>query len=79
MYFEGDFENNKPSGRGVWYLKTGNVVEGIFTQKPKEAGEDEEPVEEEEEGAQPKKKFDLIWQSDTNISKSAYMVNSVEQ
>jgi hypothetical protein len=51
----------------------------VFTQKPKEAGEDEEPVEEEEEGVASKKKFDLVWQADTKISTSAFLVNSVEQ
>jgi hypothetical protein len=53
-------------------------LEGTYNQKPKEAGEDEEPVDEDEEGGVAKKKFDLIWQSDTNISKSAFLVNSVE-
>ena len=50
----------------------------MYTQKPKEAGEDDEPVEDEEEGAA-KKKFDLVWQADTKISASAFLVNSVEQ
>jgi hypothetical protein len=34
---------------------------------------------EEEEGAVAKKKFDLVWQADTKISASAFLVNSVEQ
>ena len=42
-----------------------------------ELGEDEEPAE-EEEGADPKKNLQLQWQADTNISKSAFLVNSVE-
>lgn len=78
VYFEGKFQNNKPSGHGTWHFSNGNSLEGTYNQKPKEAGEDEEPVDEEEEGGVAKKKFDLIWQSDTNISKSAFLVNSVE-
>lgn len=23
-YYEGNFENNKPNGEGVWYFKNGN-------------------------------------------------------
>jgi len=51
----------------------------VYTQKPKEAGEDDEPVEEEEDGVAGKKKFDLVWQANTQISESAFKVNSVEQ
>jgi hypothetical protein len=61
VYFEGKFENNKPSGHGTWHFSNGNLLEGTYSQKPKEAGEDDEPVEEDEEGGVAKKKFDLIW------------------
>ena len=30
LYFEGDFENNKPKGAGVWYFKNGNTLHGTF-------------------------------------------------
>jgi len=53
------------------------VLEGTYTQKPKTGDEEEEPAE-EEEGALAKKKFDLVWQADTKISQSAFLVNSVE-
>jgi len=33
-YYEGAFENNKPSGKGKWVFKDGNVVDGHFDQKP---------------------------------------------
>ena len=80
MFFEGGFENNKPKGDGKWVFKNGNVLEGEYKQKPKVAGEDEEPpAEEEEEGATKKPKFDLEWNSYTNISEAAMKVNSVEQ
>ncbi len=32
-YYEGEFQNNKPSGKGKWVFKDGNVVEGVFDQK----------------------------------------------
>jgi hypothetical protein len=31
-YFEGNFQNNKPKGRGRWILANGNVVEGEYDQ-----------------------------------------------
>ncbi len=31
VFFEGEFENNKPSGRGYWQFKNGNVLEGVYT------------------------------------------------
>ena len=85
MYFEGNFENNKPKGEGVWVFKNGNRLSGTYEQKPKVAGEDEEapadPEEEEEGGAAAvkKPKFDLVWHSHTNITEAAQKVNSVEQ
>jgi radial spoke head protein 1 len=78
VYFEGKFENNKPSGAGTWHFTNSNSLQGVYTQKPKVLGDDEEPAE-EEEGVAAKKKFDLVWQANTNISQSAYLVNSVEQ
>jgi radial spoke head protein 1 len=78
IYFEGSFENNKPIGEGTWNFKNGNKLEGAYSQKPKEAGEDEEPAE-EEEGAEKTAKFDLVWQANTCIAESAHKVNSVEQ
>ena len=81
-YYEGDFANNKPDGKGVWFFKNGNIMNGRYEQKEKEAGEgdEEEPVAEEEEGeegAGPKKKYDLIWHAKTEIAESAHHVNSV--
>ena len=40
VYYEGTFENNKPSGKGKWVFKNGNVLDGNYEQKKK--GEDEE-------------------------------------
>jgi hypothetical protein len=71
MYFEGNFENNKPKGDGTWVFTNGNTLQGVYEQKPKEAAEDEEePPEEEEgeEGAQKKPKFTLQWHSNSNIT-----------
>jgi hypothetical protein len=78
IYFEGSFKNNKPIGEGTWNFKNGNKLEGAYSQKVKEAGEDDEP-EEVEEGAEVKAKFDLVWQANTCIAESAHKVNSVEQ
>lgn len=78
FYYEGSFQNNKPSGEGKWHCKDGNVISGAFVQKKKEAGEDEAPPEEEEEGgAQAVQKFELTWTTDVNIVQSAKKVNSV--
>lgn len=30
--FEGNFDNNKPKGKGKWQFSNGNVVEGLYTQ-----------------------------------------------
>lgn len=30
--FEGQFDNNKPKGKGKWLFQNGNVVEGVYTQ-----------------------------------------------
>ena len=82
IFYDGKFQNNAPLGDGTWNFKNGNKVKGVFFQKPKEAGEDEEPPAEEEEGAeskQPKNKFDLEFVPAKNIAQSALMVNSVEK
>ena len=79
VYFEGNFENNKPIGEGTWNFQNGNKLEGAYTQRPKEAGEDDEPIEEEEGDGVPKAKYDLVWQAATGIAASAHLVNSVEQ
>ena len=76
LYWKGNFENNKPTGKGTWYFKNGNTLEGEFSQVEPVVDPDAE-IPEEEEGA-PKKK-DLVWQSATNIAESAHQVNSVEQ
>ena len=36
IYFEGDFENNKPKGQGRWVFNNGNTLEGVYEQKKKE-------------------------------------------
>ena len=78
LYWKGAFEANKPIGKGTWYFRNGNTLEGEFDQKEKVLADDEEPPAEEEEENAPKKK-DLIWQSATNIAEAAHNVNSVEQ
>ena len=79
LYWKGNFQANKPIGKGTWYFKNGNTLEGEFDQKEKvvDPDADEPPPEEEDENA-PKKK-DLVWQSATNIAEAAHNVNSVEQ
>ena len=79
VYYEGTFENNKPSGKGKWVFKNGNVLDGNYEQKKKGEDEEEQQEEELEEGQAPKPKFTLLWHSDTNIAESAHLVNSVEQ
>ena len=76
LYWKGNFENNKPMGKGTWYFKNGNTLEGEFNQTEKEV--DPNAEEEEVDPDAPKKK-ELVWQSATNIAESAHQVNSVEQ
>ena len=79
MFYEGQFDNNKPKGQGKWVFKNGNTLEGEYEQKEKVVGEDEEPpAEEEGEDAVKKPKFNLVWHSNSNITESAHCVNSVE-
>ena len=75
MYYEGGFENNKPKGDGKWVFKNGNILEGEYTQKEAVV---EEGEEEQEEGQAKKAKYNLDWQTHTNIVESAHKVNSVE-
>merc|ERR1712166_631589 len=75
VYYEGTFANNKPDGSGTWNFNNGNSLQGVYTQKPAVA--EEEDGGEDEDGAA-KKRFDLVWQADTKISDSAFKVNSVE-
>ena len=78
LYWEGKFENNKPKGLGTWYFNNGNKLTGSFEQKPKVKGEDDPPSDDEEQldadgNPIPKKpKFDLIWNTETNIAASAH-------
>ena len=79
MYYVGAFENNKPKGTGQWVFKNGNVLTGEYEQKEKQAGEEEEPEEDAEEGGAKKPKIQLDWHSTSAISEAAHKVNSVEQ
>lgn len=49
IYWEGEFDNNKPKGEGFWHFSDTNVVKGVFEQI-----EDEE-AEADEDGNKPKK------------------------
>merc|ERR1712167_337287 len=75
MYYEGGFQNNKPDGEGKWVFKNGNILGGEYKQK-------EVVVEDDggdDEGGAKKPKYELMWNSHTNIADSAHKVNSVEQ
>mmetsp|Transcript_35923 Transcript_35923/g.40863 ORF Transcript_35923/g.40863 Transcript_35923/m.40863 type:complete len:225 (+) Transcript_35923:44-718(+) len=69
-YFEGKFEQNKPTGAGVWYFKNGNQVNGEYVQK-------QITTEDEEEAEDAKPKVEVIWNSDSNLYSSALEVNSL--
>ena len=56
-------------GKGTWYFKNGNTLEGEFDQKEPVVDPDAEVPDDFDPDA-PKKK-DLIWQSATNIAESA--------
>ena len=80
MYFEGEFDLNKPKGKGKWVFKDGNVLSGSYAHKPKEEGEDgdAEPEVEGEEGGAKKPKFSIVWTSAINITEAAHKVNCSE-
>jgi len=79
MNYDGGFKNNMPIGEGKWIFKNGNVVYGEYQQQEKVLAEgEEEPPAEEEENAIKKPKFNLVWNSHSNITDSAHKVNSVE-
>lgn len=44
-YYEGNFNNNKPNGIGVWKFSNGNVVNGHYSQAKSAAGSLSEPAE----------------------------------
>ena len=81
MYYEGAFQNNKPSGEGKWVFKNGNVLAGTYSQKDRVLEDGEEPAEPEEgeDAIKKPKQVTLEWQSHTNITNAAHKVNSVEQ
>lgn len=56
VFFEGNFENNKPKGQGKWRFPDTNVCQGTYEQKEKEEGEADE--EEEEEKKKEEEKVD---------------------
>ncbi|KAL4505962.1 hypothetical protein ABPG72_013723 [Tetrahymena utriculariae] len=68
-YFEGKFENNKPSGNGKWYFKNGNIITGDFKQEAFEDEVDGETV----------KKYKLSWLTNANLCSSAELINEQER
>ena len=63
-----------PTGVGTWYFKNGNTLEGKFKQEkivPEEVGELIE-TNSANGNAEPKKEFDLLWKSATNIATAAH-------
>jgi hypothetical protein len=65
-FYSGQFKENKPNGNGVWSVNTGNQLEGSYKQT----------VLENEDPEDTKIHLKLDWQSNTAISKSAWLVNS---
>ena len=43
-YFEGNFDNNQPKGKGSWHYVDGNVVQGIYTQIKRADVDDENAI-----------------------------------
>lgn len=72
-YYEGVFENNKPSGDGRWVFrnegKEGNVLDGCFVQRKIE----------NEENPDEKPAIKLDWKSHMGLHASAVMVNAHEK
>ena len=66
--YSGKFKNNKPNGEGVWYINNGNTLNGSYSQTviPNEDSEDT------------KVNLKLDWQSNVNISNSAWEINAHE-
>lgn len=59
VFFEGQFENNKPIGEGSWHFKNGNKLEGAYAQKPAAIEDDDAAAVEDDVVVKPK--FDLVW------------------
>ena len=87
LYFQGNFQNNKPKGAGTWFFKNGNKLEGEFEQAPRVLRDEDgneippEPIINEATGEEipQKPEYDLEWKTSTQIAASAHQVNSVEQ
>ena len=70
MYYEGNFQDNKPNGEGEWHFPNGNVCKGAHLQKKKELDEGEE--------GEGKDEVLLAWNSETHIAESAAGINAIE-
>lgn len=68
-YYEGEFKENKPNGRGIWAINTGNSLNGRFNQNVVQ-------VEDAEGEAKPSVK--LEWESESGVGGSAWLVNGHE-
>ena len=65
----GDFKDNKPHGKGRWYLKNGNQIAGNYKQTvtPNEDPEDT------------RVNIKLDWQAGVGLADSAVHINKHEQ
>jgi radial spoke head protein 1 len=67
-FYEGTFNNNKPSGDGVWHFYNGNQLAGNYKQTviPNEDPDDK------------KVNIKLDYQSNVGISEAAWQINAHE-
>lgn len=83
MYYEGGFENNKPSGDGKWIFKNGNILSGEFNQSEVTLEEEDIAALKEKLGLtddqEPPKQYKINWNSQTKIAENAHLINSTER
>lgn len=75
MFYEGPFENNKPSGDGEWnFPYNNNSCKGTHSQKKLEDEEEPDP-----DLPPPKARFDITWTSKLDIAESSQGINAIER
>ena len=68
-FYLGRFSENKPNGKGTWFLNNGNKLKGNYKQNKVTNEDDPDNV---------KVMINLDWQSNVGICESAWKINAHE-